>query len=125
MQTRFEQFALTDMLGSRDSPPRLNGRLSFGQNWERQAFGMAIALSKGGHFDWEEFRQKLIVAIREWEISHASDDPSWSYYERWLTALERLVVEAQLVTPDELESTHDAAVGSSEACASQTVAEPP
>ena len=45
MQTRFEQFAVTNMLGSRDSPPRLNGRLCFDQTWERQAFGIAIALS--------------------------------------------------------------------------------
>jgi hypothetical protein len=40
--------------------------------------------------DWEDFRLKLITAIGEWEDSHALDDPSWRYYERWLTALERL-----------------------------------
>ena len=102
MQTRFEHFAVTSMLGQGDSPPRLDGKLCFGEAWERQAFGVALALSKTGHFDWEDFRQKLIAAIGEWESSHALDDPSWSYYERWLTALERLVIEQQLVTPDEL-----------------------
>jgi hypothetical protein len=34
------------------------------------------------------------------------EDPSWSYYERWLTALERLLIETQLVTADDL-STHE------------------
>ena len=102
MQTRFEQFAVTSMLGSGDSPPRLNGKLCFSQAWERQAFGVALALSKTGHFDWEDFRQKLIAAIGEWEDTHSLDDPSWSYYERWLTALERLLIEEKLVTAEDL-----------------------
>jgi nitrile hydratase accessory protein len=102
MQTRFEHFAVTSMLGSGDSPPRLDGKLCFSQAWERQAFGVAMALSKTGHFDWEDFRQKLISAIGEWEHSHSLDDPSWSYYERWLTALERLLIEERLVTAEEL-----------------------
>ena len=102
MQTQFEQFAVTSMLGQGDSPPRLNGKLCFAEAWERQAFGVALALSKTGHFDWEDFRQQLIAAIGEWEKSHPLDDPSWSYYECWLTALERLVVERQLVAPEDL-----------------------
>jgi nitrile hydratase accessory protein len=102
MQTNFEQFAVTSMLGHGDSPPRLEGKLRFGQDWERQAFGVALALSRSGHFDWEDFRQQLIAAIGEWESSHALDDSSWNYYERWLTALERLIVEKQLVKPEEL-----------------------
>ena len=104
MQTRFEHFAVTSMMGERDAPPRFNGKLCFNEAWERQAFGVALALSKTGHFDWEDFRQKLIAAIGEWENSHSLDDPSWSYYERWLTALERLVVEAQLATAEEIEA---------------------
>jgi nitrile hydratase accessory protein len=102
MQTRFEHFAMNSMLGHGDSPPRLDGKLCFDRDWERQAFGVALALAKAGHFDWEDFRQQLISAIGEWEKSHSLDDSSWSYYERWLTALERLVIEERLVTPDEL-----------------------
>ena len=102
MQTQFEHFALASMLGQGDSPPRLEGKLCFAQPWERQAFGVALALSKSGHFDWEDFRLKLIAAIDEWEGSHALDDPSWSYYERWLTALERLLIESGLITREDL-----------------------
>jgi nitrile hydratase accessory protein len=102
MQTRFEHFAVTSMLGQNDSPPRLDGKLCFAEPWERQAFGVALALSKAGHFDWEDFRLKLIAAIGDWEASHALDDPSWSYYELWLTALERLVVEQGLIAPEDL-----------------------
>lgn len=102
MQTRFEHFALTSMLGQEDSPPRLDGKLCFAEPWERQAFGVALALSKAGHFDWEDFRLKLIASIGEWEESHSLDDPSWSYYERWLTALERLLLEQGLIAPEDL-----------------------
>jgi nitrile hydratase accessory protein len=102
MQTRFEHFAVTSMLGSEDSPPRLGGKLCFAQPWERQAFGIALALSKTGHFDWEDFRQKLIAAIGDWEAGHDLDDPSWNYYDRWLTALEQLLVQEGIVTAEEL-----------------------
>ena len=107
MQTRFEQFAVTSMLGSEDSPPRLNGKLCFSQEWERLAFGVALALSKSGHFDWEDFRQKLISSIGEWENDHTLDDPSWNYYERWLTALEQLLVQEQIVTEEDLSAHRD------------------
>lgn len=102
MQTRFAQFAVTSMLGGDDTPPRLNGKLCFSREWERQAFGIALALSNSGHFEWEDFRDKLISAIGEWEASHALEDPSWSYYERWLTALERLLVQERIVAAEDL-----------------------
>jgi nitrile hydratase accessory protein len=97
MLTRFEHFAVTDMLGGQDSPPRNNGSLCFAQDWERTAFGMALALSRDGHFEWDDFRRNLIGEIDGWEKSHAFGDPSWNYYEQFLTALERTVREAGLV----------------------------
>ena len=70
MLTSYEHYALTEMLGAPDSPPRHNGHLCFGQAWERQAFGMALALSKAGFFEWDVFRDELIAAIQAWEQSH-------------------------------------------------------
>ena len=102
MQTNFERFAVTSMMGQQDSPPRLDGKLRFDEDWQRQAFGVALALSRSGYFDWEDFRQQLIVAIGEWESTHDLGDNSWNYYERWLTALERVLVDKQLVATGEL-----------------------
>ena len=65
---------------------------------------MAIALSKDGHYDWEDFRTNLIGSIAEWESEHAQDDPGWDYYQRWLLALERLLTEHALVDSAELEA---------------------
>lgn len=90
MQTSFEHFAVASMMGQSDTPPRANGTLCFHQSWERQAFALAVALARDGHFEWEDFRQLLIAEIAAWEASHSRDDPGWDYYECWLTALERV-----------------------------------
>ncbi|HTJ25978.1 MAG TPA: nitrile hydratase accessory protein [Candidatus Limnocylindria bacterium] len=95
MLTRFEHYATTSMLGSIDAPPRRNGELLFAQAWESRAFALAIALSKAGHFEWEDFRQQLIAAIGEWEAAGHPPE-AWNYYERWLEALERVLGETDL-----------------------------
>jgi nitrile hydratase accessory protein len=102
MQSRYEHFAVTSMMGSPDRPPRTEGALQFSHQWERTAFGVALALSRDGHFEWEDFRQHLIAAIGDWEGSHEINDPSWNYYDQWLNALEALVVAAGLARPDEI-----------------------
>lgn len=103
MFTRFEHFAASSLMGSEESPPRKNGQLSFQRSWEQVAFAIAIALSKKGHYEWEEFRQNLISTIGEWESDHDLADPTWNYYQRWYTVLEKLVLEAGLVDKSELD----------------------
>lgn len=105
MLMRFEQFAVTTMMGNKDRPPRDNGALCFGAEWERTAFGMALGLARAGYFEWEDFRQKLIAAITRWESTHPLNDQSWSYYDCWLAALEAMIIEAGLSTPAEIGAT--------------------
>lgn len=105
MFTRFEEYAATVMLGQRDSPPRSDGRLRFDRDWERTLFGMALALSKAGHFEWEDFRQRLIGTIAQWEEDMAAQcagQPPWDYYERFMLALLDVLGAAGIVGPDEL-----------------------
>ncbi|MEO0949184.1 MAG: nitrile hydratase accessory protein [Cyanobacteria bacterium J06641_5] len=104
MFTKFEHFAATSLMGSpEEAPPRKDGHLHFDRDWEKLAFGIAIALAKQGHYEWEDFRQQLIAKIGDWEAVHATDDPSWDYYQRWLLALEELIVESNVLEPGELE----------------------
>ena len=121
MQTKFEHFAASSMMGSGDSPPRDNGTLLFERDWEGRAFGMAIALSKEGHYDWEDFRQGLMGSIEEWESSHALDDESWDYYQRWLLALERLVSAHEIIGNAELEARTQAVLENLYACTSNSI----
>jgi nitrile hydratase accessory protein len=102
MFTKFEHFAATSLMGApEESPPRKDGHLYFDRDWEKLAFGVAIALSKQGHYEWEDFRQTLITTIGEWEATHALDDPEWDYYQCWLTALEKLAIESGVIEAGE------------------------
>lgn len=104
MFTKFEHFAATSLMGSpEEAPPRQGGHLYFDRDWERIAFGIAIALSKQGHYEWEDFRQILIETIGQWEATHDLKDPEWDYYQCWLVALERVTITAGVIEDDELE----------------------
>jgi nitrile hydratase accessory protein len=119
MQTKFEHFAATSMMGSEDSPPRDNGTLRFERDWEGRAFGMAIALSKEGYYEWEDFRQGLMGSIAHWETTHALDDASWDYYQRWLNALEHVLAAHGVVDSDELEARTTAMLEGLQTCAAK------
>ena len=79
--------------------PRRNGELVFNRPWEGRAFGMAVALRSSRPYPWRAFQDRL-----EGEIAAAgpSDDGS-RYYERWVAAFERLLVDEGLVGEEELE----------------------
>lgn len=102
MLTRFEHHAVTEMLGQPDTPPRDNGTLCFSQDWERTAFGLALALAKQGYFEWDDFRDELIAEIDAWEKVHAVDDASWNYYDQFLSALEKAVIKTGAIDAPEL-----------------------
>ncbi len=76
------------------NPPRKNGELVFDAPWEGRSFGLALALHQQGIFGWEEFRQRLIANI----AAHERGD----YYEQWLCALERLLVDKEIFAPEEI-----------------------
>jgi nitrile hydratase accessory protein len=75
---------------------------TFGSDWHRRAFGVAVALSEFGHYPWEAFQRQLIAAIGTWEAAPATEQGSWEYYAQWLTALEHVVVEHGLLSEQEL-----------------------
>ena len=80
--------------------PRLNGELVFGAPWEGRAFGVAVALSDQGLYAWGAFRDGLVGEIAAAENASV---PS-GYYERWLAALEKLVLARGFVGLAELDA---------------------
>ena len=79
--------------------PRQNGELVFDAAWEGRAFGIAVALAEEQRYEWEDFRRRLIDEIGEADRSRADT----TYYERWVAALERLLLDKSLVSEYELE----------------------
>jgi nitrile hydratase accessory protein len=90
-------------MGGTAALPRRNGELIFETPWESQAFGMAIALSNQGHYDWEEFRQRLISEIGDWERSDEDERAVWDYYRHWLASFEALVKDRGLLSEQEID----------------------
>ena len=74
--------------------PRRNGELVFEAPWQGRVFGMALAVVERLGVPWAEFQRRLIA-----EIAAHPDAP---YYDSWLAALERLVLEHGLATSEEL-----------------------
>jgi nitrile hydratase accessory protein len=103
MFTSFEEYAATQMLGQPDSPPKSDGKLYFSQEWQRTVFGIAMALAKEGHFEWEDFRQNLIKAIAAWEKGACGGETTWDYYERYTQALIQVLEQYRVIAPGELD----------------------
>lgn len=91
------------------APPRRNGELVFQEPWEGRAFGLAVALGEKGFYSWEAFRSRLIAAIAEadcrpQERGTLAEPMKSEYYDHWLTALRRLLVDSGVLTPGEVEN---------------------
>lgn len=103
MFSSFEEYAATQMLGQPDSPPKSEGKLYFSEEWQRTVFGMAMALSKEGYFEWEDFRQSLIKAIATWEANACGNQSTWDYYDRYTVALIKVLEDYGVLVRGELE----------------------
>jgi len=82
------------------APPRRNGELVFDAPWQGRAFGMAVGVVERLGLEWDAFQQRLIAAI----AAH----PDAPYYDCWVAALERLVLDSAAVTAEEMEAATDA-----------------
>ena len=84
--------------------PRRNGEPVFNEPWESRIFGAAVALCERGLFAWDEFRERLIaeIAKAEKQANLAPQAPS-TYYERFLSALERLLIDKGICAKEDIE----------------------
>jgi nitrile hydratase accessory protein len=83
--------------------PRKEGELSFEAPWQIRALALAVAAHGQGRFPWPDFQTRLVAAIREWEQTPAEQRDDWEYYQHWVRALERLVIEQGLTDATEIE----------------------
>ncbi|MGE0059435.1 MAG: nitrile hydratase accessory protein [Dehalococcoidia bacterium] len=85
------------------APPLKNGELVFEEPWESRAFGIAVALEAQGAYPWRDFRDELVE-----EIAHAdSHGETTTYYQRWLEALESLLLKKGLISAEDLAARHE------------------
>ena len=83
------------------APPMANGELVFEEPWQGRVFGMARALADAGVYSWDDFRERLIEAVAVWDREGTGP---YAYYDCFLVALENLLVERDVLAPQQLSS---------------------
>lgn len=81
---------------------------TFEAPWQARAFALAVALTderEAETLTWEEFQSRLVAEV---DADHEDGDPETVYYRQWLAALERLLVERDVLDPGELAARIDA-----------------
>jgi nitrile hydratase accessory protein len=73
----------------------------FADPWEAHAFALAVKLSEAGLFTWSEWSAALAAELVEARRRGDPDDGS-HYYHHWLSALEHVVAEKEIVAPPSL-----------------------
>jgi nitrile hydratase accessory protein len=82
-------------------PATANNGAVFEEPWQAHAFAMTLQLHEKGVFTWPEWAAALTREISAGQARGEASDGSL-YYTHWLNALEQLVIERQLGTPDEI-----------------------
>ncbi len=85
-----------------DVIPRKSGEPLFRAAWEKRAFGLAVALCEKGLIPFDDLRWRVAAAISTWERASQNQELRFSFFERWLLALERLVVDRGIVSREDL-----------------------
>jgi nitrile hydratase accessory protein len=91
--------------------PRKSGELVFHDQWERRVFAIAVALCERGLYSWNDFRDRLIIEIatakraEQAERTDVTASPLPTYYENWLAALEKLLIEKEICTPEQVKAS--------------------
>ncbi|MFC6837817.1 nitrile hydratase accessory protein [Halomarina ordinaria] len=99
---------LSALLNDADEP-------RFEAPWQARAFALAVALSSydADIYSWNDFQRRLVAEVGAEGDGAAGPDGTSSggasaytestYYEQWLRALERVLLEEGLVDPDEVQ----------------------
>ena len=82
--------------------PRRSGEITFEAPWEKRAFGIAAALCQQGRFPFDDFRWRVVSEIMMWEQASHGQEETFRFWERWLLALERTLVDRGLLSREEI-----------------------
>jgi nitrile hydratase accessory protein len=81
--------------------PTMNEGFVFAEPWQAHAFAMTLQLHEKGVFTWPEWAAALTHEIQLAQSLGDKDD-GLHYYQHWLNALEQMVIDRRLGTPDQI-----------------------
>lgn len=83
--------------------PRSNGEIIFNNPWEGRVFAMAMYLYEQGIYPWKSFNEKFVQEIGEAERQHPDVDVVFTYYQHWMKALEKELLEKGVLSQEQLD----------------------
>jgi nitrile hydratase accessory protein len=96
------QGIIGDIRAATDAPG--DDEFEFDAPWQARAFALTVALRQREAFPWSEFQQRLIDELDESdETKTVKEAIETGYYEAWLSAIERLLLEEDVLDEGELE----------------------
>ena len=78
-------------------------QLVFAEPWEAHAFAIAVKLSEKGLFKWSDWTNALAEEIKEAK-GQGQPDFGNNYYQFWLSALETILLEKNILKKSDLKS---------------------
>jgi len=75
----------------------------FAEPWEAHAFAIAVKLSEKGLFKWSDWTNALAKEIKEAK-EQGQPDFGNTYYQFWLSALETILLEKNILKKSDLKS---------------------
>ena len=95
---------LADLPSDLDIPIGADGPV-FDAPWQARAFGTVVALHRTrDDFDWAAFQAALIEEVQAEDPGVDADRLEETYYDQWLRAAERLLVERDVIDSAEFQS---------------------
>jgi nitrile hydratase accessory protein len=74
----------------------------FAEPWEAKAFAIILNLSAAGHFTWAEWVETFSTEVAAATAAAAAGGSAPTYYEQWLAAAEKILIQKGLTSRDQL-----------------------
>ena len=75
----------------------------FEEPWHAQVFALAVALNEAGHFTWPEWTELFGANLQTLRAANNLTGDE-GYYVAWVSALEQMMIQKDIVAPDALTS---------------------
>ena len=82
----------------------LEADVTFAEPWEAKAFAIVVSLAQAGHFTWREWVDCFAKEVATASAVEAEGGIPKTYYEQWLDAAERIMVEKGVTSKEQLEA---------------------
>jgi nitrile hydratase accessory protein len=81
---------------------RLDADVTFAEPWEAKAFAIVVQLAEAGHFTWREWVECFAKEVAAATAVGAEGGVPKTYYEQWLDAAERIMIEKGVTSKEQL-----------------------